>query len=58
MTLVVVKMVTLNQCKVVRNKITVVAATLLITKKRSCRFIRKVERGSDIFRDSRSNLKV
>ena len=34
MTLVVVKIVTLNQCKVVWNKITVVAAMLLVIKKR------------------------
>ena len=34
MTLVIVKIVTLNQCEVVWNDITVVAAMLLVVKKR------------------------
>ena len=58
MTSVVVKIVTLNQCGVVWNKVTVVAAMPLAVKKESCTFIRRVKRGSDIFRDSRSNLGI
>ena len=54
----VVKIVTLNQCEVVWNDITVVAAMLLAVKKDSCRFNKRAERGSDIFRDSRSNLGI
>ena len=59
MTLMVVRIVTLNQYGVIWKKIIVVAAMLLGVKKiESCRFIRRAERESDIFRDSRSNLEV
>ena len=50
MTLVVIKTIILNQCGVIWNKITVAAAKLLVVKKESCRFIRKVERGLDILK--------
>ena len=53
MTLVIVKIITLNQCRVIWNKITVVAV-----KKETCKFIRRVEQGLDTFRDSRSNLQI
>ena len=55
MTLVVIKIVILNQCKVIWNMIKVVAEILLVVKREACRFIRRMKRGPDILRDSRSN---
>ena len=43
MSLVAAKIVSLNHCRVVCNKITVVAAMLIATKKESCRFIKRAE---------------
>ena len=58
MAVVVIKIIILNQCEVVWNKITVVAAMLVVVKRELCRFIERVERGSDIFTDSRPNLGI
>ena len=44
--LLVVKIVILNQCRTVWNKITVVAAMLLVVL---CRFIMRVEKQSKFF---------
>ena len=58
MTLVVVNIVTWNQCNVMWNKFTAVAAMLLMVKRETCRFIRRVERRSATFRDFKSNLGI
>ena len=58
MTLVVVKIVILNQCEVIWNKITLVAAMLPVVKRKSCRFINRAKRGSDIARDYGFNLGI
>ena len=58
MTLVVVEIVTLNQCGVIWSKITVVAAMMLVIKKGNRVGLLKIGTGSDIFRYSRSNLGI
>ena len=58
MTLMVVKILTLNQCVVIWNKITVVAVMLLVIKKETCKFITRMESKSDIFKDFSFNLGI
>ena len=58
MTLVTIKMVTLNQCRVIWNKITAVTAMPLVKKKKRVNLLEGMKRGSDIFKDSTSNLGI